>query len=333
MTPGTSRTAGRTRWATTQIASWPAPTNRSLAWTAQLLASRQLVFASRTCANTVPACAHGAPGLEVVDTQSHQTLATSQRYSMLAVGDGRLWAANSEASGAHLVGLALPTLAPVGSVTLPGSSVSAVGAAAVTGAEVWAAASSTLSEISAKSLHVDRTLPAGGQITDLAASPNHRFLWDIVAISGPGQPGEVQLRNAATGAAEGTWEAPAGVRLDGLTADDTGAWVTVGGGMSTVLERLQGPPLRVTVRGGEPTTIGGQAHFDLVGQPISALDGGNVLWTDISGQALACITPTASATRSETRLATIGSLAATGSNLIAATSAGIDLIRPPAICT
>ncbi|MHB8506080.1 MAG: hypothetical protein ACYDEN_10270 [Acidimicrobiales bacterium] len=296
------------------------------------MASGSLIFASRRCNNDVRACAPGSPRLEVVDARSHRVLATSQRYSMLAVGDRRLWAADLDASGPRLAALTLHSLTPVGSVRPPGAS-GVVRAAAVAGADVWAAAGTTLTEVTATSLHVARTLSVGGRITDITASPNGKALWDIVAASGPIRPPEVQLRDPATGAVRGTWRAPPGIaRIQGLTADDAGTWVDQAGGMTTDLVRLQGPPLRVTIRGGEPANTGGQAHFDLVGQPITALDADNVLWTDISGQALACDSPTASTTRSETKLPTIGNLTATGPDLIAATPKGIALVRPPAIC-
>ncbi len=232
----------------------------------------------------------------------------------------------------QLVALDPRSLAPAGTVRLLGSSSSTVGAAAtVNGADVWAGAGTTLSEITATTLHVARTLAAGGQITDMASSPDGRSLWDVV--SGAGGRDEVQLRNGATGSVAGTWKPAGSLHLGGLTAENTGVWVAADGGTTTVLDRLQGPPIGATIRGGEPTTAGGQAHFDLVGQPIEALDGGTVLWTDTSGQALDCDTPTAGATRSKTLLATIGNLAATGPDLVVATPQGIDLVRPPTSCT
>lgn len=100
--------------------------------------------------------------------------------------------------------------------------------------------------------------------------------------------------------------------------------------MTKAVVRLQGRPFRVTIHGGEPATRGGQAHFYLVGLSIAALDAGNVLWTDISGQAIACESPNASVVRSQTYIMMIGNLVAIGSDLIAATPKGIDLVRPPA---
>ncbi len=86
-----SARAGYTHWPITEIAAWPKSDTQgsksSLAWSAHLLVSGQLVFASHTCANAVPLCKHASPQLEVVDTNTHQTLAASQRYSILAVGD------------------------------------------------------------------------------------------------------------------------------------------------------------------------------------------------------------------------------------------------------
>jgi hypothetical protein len=334
-----SRTSNRSRWLTSQIETWPTSdthgANASLAWNAQLLASGQLIFASHACANNLPICKHGSPSLEVLDIRTHRTLATSPRYAMLAVGDSRLWATDTRGTSPELVALHPRRLTPAGAVKLPGPPTTAVSAAAVAGANLWAAAGTTLSEISTNPLHIARILAVGGQVTDMATSPNGKALWDV--IGGPARPVEVQVRSGTTGAVEGTWKPPPGiVGLGGLTADNAGVWVAQHGGMTTVLTRLQAAPLRVTIRGGEPVNASGRAHFDLLGEPITALDADNILWTDISGQVLTCDTPTASATRSQTPLATlastIGDLVATGSDLFVATPQGIELVRPPTAC-
>lgn len=119
----------------------------------------------------------------MLDAHSHRILATSQRHSMLAVGDSRLWAADNDAPGPSLTAFALQSLTPVGMVSLPGAS-GTVRAAAVAGADVWVAAGRTLTEVAAGSLRVIRSLAVGGQIIDITTSPNGKVLWDTAKSSG-----------------------------------------------------------------------------------------------------------------------------------------------------
>lgn len=205
---------------------------------------------------------------------------------------------------------------------LPRSGDSAVVAATV-GGPLWVATGSDLYSLDPTSgaIHTRRSL--AGEITALATDPQGRYLY--VADNTGGLT--VDERDARSGTLVRQTTRPLAIAGGGLAATPGGVWITYRSGMLGQAERLDAASLARTAPSAEALTTPDSTYDETMGVVVSVSEG--VAWVS-AVHSLTCADPTTAAVRAAESAQVDGESA--GRQLYAATTTGLAVIDPPALC-
>ena len=300
-------------------------------------------------AGVLYALAPGASGsyvLQAIDLHTGRVRrGASYRVSGLALAAGYLWVYGQAKAGRPSVldETSPRTLATIRSLSVPGNDEPAP--AAGPAGSVWAGAGRTLLRISVRTGAVlaRGVLPAGLELSALAASPDATTLYAAAAQLNAG--GAVVLEyTASTGrrvaqAAGGALKWSAGGAL--LTALPAGVWVWFRTGMLGLSGLLSAQSLHVvaglstTLDAGESPATGIGTIYDWA-MGSSAAYAGGALWVTTNGGLVACVNPATGRVRKQERVTSqpieVAPDPAARQIVVVRQSAGVVAITPPRDC-
>jgi hypothetical protein len=259
-----------------------------------------------------------------VDLQSGRLQATSpplSPYASIVAAGGSIWVTGTSHGELDILRLDRTNLSVTKRLSIADRA-DASGSASYVAAHgdvVWVASGDVIAQVGTNGDLLGRVTLAG-TVGGLALSPNGAWLYDVFDTS---TSALVQERNAATWGVLASSPLTDQVAVRALSADSTGVWLSVVGGMTAGLERLAFAHLSVEVSSRDGSLSGTNA--------LRIVDSGGVLWW-IDSEDVECLAPTSGVARSRTTVDTDGALVALGSSLLVSTPAGLSLLTPPGLC-